>query len=184
MKFGRWLVVATALVAVAGCSKEIPVVDKDTLERQMFERIATEWGHNPQAVKCPSGLRGTVGAEQTCVLTDDGVDYQVTATVNEVKDNEVSFTIKTGEPLTVKAPPLDVYIDREDLERNVSDQLNQQLGRPPELLNCPNDLPAVLDAKVLCYLHDGPNVYDVVVTVTQVDGDNVLFDAVVAPGPR
>ena len=184
MKFGRWLVVATALVAVAGCSKEIPVVDKDTLERQMFERIATEWGHNPQSMKCPAGLRGEVSAKQTCVVTDDGVDYRVTATVTEVQDKDISFSIKTGEALTTETPQPEVYIGREELAQNVSDQLSQQLGRPPELLNCPNDLPAVLGTKVTCYLHDGPDVFDVVVTVTSVDGDNVLFDVDVAPQPR
>ena len=75
MKFGRLLVAAIAMAGVAGCTTQIPIVDKDTLENQVFERLAKEWGHNPQKVKCPSALRGEVKQKQTCVVTDDGVDH-------------------------------------------------------------------------------------------------------------
>jgi hypothetical protein len=183
MKSGRWVAIAVLCTALAGCSKEIPVVDKDTLERQLFERLATEWGHNPQEVKCPAGLRGEVGHKQACVVTDDGVDYNVFATVNAVSGDSVSFTIETGDALTKETPVPEVYIGREDLARGVAERMAQQLGREPQLVNCPNDLPAVLDATVMCYFHDRGDVYDATVKVTQVDGNAVLYDVLVAP-PR
>ncbi len=184
MGFGRRLIVATALLAVASCGREIPVVDKETLQNQIFERLATEWGHNPQKVTCPAGLRGEIDAEQTCVVTNDGVDYHVTATVTGVEGDAVEFKIKTGEALTVETPTPEVYVGRDDVARTISEQVAQQAGAAPELVNCPNDRPAVLDAAVTCYLHNGSNVYDVAVKVTTLEGDNVGYDIHVAPEPR
>lgn len=184
MKLGRLLVAMIAMAGIAGCTAQIPIVDKDTLENQVYERLAKEWGHNPQKVKCPSALRGEVKQKQTCVVTDDGVDHLVTVTVIKVDGKDVEFKLDTGAPLTAPTTQPEVYVGREDVAKQVAEQILAQTGRPAEMVNCPNDLPAVVGATTTCYIHDGSDVYDAVVTVREVNGDDVKFDVQVAGEPR
>ncbi|MCE5291837.1 MAG: DUF4333 domain-containing protein [Nocardiaceae bacterium] len=184
MKVGSSLVAAIALVGITGCSVQIPVVGKDSLENQVFERLAKEWGHNPQKVKCPAALRGEINQKQTCVVTDDGVDHMVTVTVVKVDGSNVDFKLDTGAALTSPTAQPEFFVGREDVARQVADQIVAQLGRPAEMVNCPNDLPAVVGATTTCYIHDGSDVWDAVVTVREVNGSNVNFDVQVAGEPR
>lgn len=188
MKFGRQLIVVTALLALAGCSgstQKPSYIAKDSLENQMFARLTKELGHKPQRVACPGGLEGVKGSVQNCVLTDDGVDYKVTGTVTEVKGGNVSFEIATGEALTKPSedPAVNV-VGSDSVAESVSSQVTQTTGKTPDSVNCPNDLQAAQDATTVCYLHDGDKTYDVLVKVTSVQGDSVAYDIQVAGTPR
>lgn len=51
-------------------------------------------------------------------------------------------------------------------------------GNKPDSVNCPNDLPAKVGAQLNCELKVKNQTFNVNVTVTSVDGDNVKFDMV------
>ena len=69
-------------------------------------------------------------------------------------------------------------VDEADLEQQISDQLEEQVGQAPEEIDCPGDLDAEVDATIECKLNDNGESYPVSVTVTAVDEDTeqVRFD--------
>jgi len=76
-------------------------------------------------------------------------------------------------------------VDQADLETQISDELAQQVGRPPEEIVCPGDLDAEVDATIGCTLNDSGESYPVIITVTSVDEEteSVLYDIEVAEEP-
>lgn len=69
-------------------------------------------------------------------------------------------------------------VDEADLEQQISDQLEEQVGQAPEEIDCPGDLDAEVDATIECTLNDSGESYPVSVVVTGVDEDTeqVRFD--------
>jgi hypothetical protein len=70
----------------------------------------------------------------------------------------------------------DASIDRAELEREVSAQLEETVGQAPDLIECPGDLDAKEGTEMRCTLTAGEDELGVTVTVTAVDGGNVDFD--------
>jgi outer membrane murein-binding lipoprotein Lpp len=67
-----------------------------------------------------------------------------------------------------------------DVEEQISNQLEAQVGQAPDKVDCPGDLEGTVDATMTCVLTAGPDTLDVTVTVTEVDGNDVKFDIQVA----
>ncbi len=67
-------------------------------------------------------------------------------------------------------------VEADDVETQISDQLEAQVGQRPDSVDCAEDLPAEMDATIRCELTAGEDILGVTVTVTEVDGDKVNFD--------
>lgn len=68
-------------------------------------------------------------------------------------------------------------VEPADLESQVSDQLDES-GVEADSVDCPDPLPAEVDAQVRCDIAAGENDGVVLLTATEVDGDRVRFDIV------
>lgn len=71
-------------------------------------------------------------------------------------------------------------VPQDDVEAQVFDGLTETVGEEPDDVTCPGDLPAEVDAEMVCELTAQGDSIDVTVTVTSVDGSDVEFDFVVA----
>lgn len=54
-------------------------------------------GEPPDDVTCPENLDAEVGASITCILTEQGTEYDVTATVTSVDGESANFDIKVAD---------------------------------------------------------------------------------------
>lgn len=75
-------------------------------------------------------------------------------------------------------------VDADELASQVSDQLEQQVGRAPDSVDCPEDLDAEEGATTRCTLTDGGVEVGVDVEVTAVEDDTVSFDIQVDDAPQ
>ena len=75
-------------------------------------------------------------------------------------------------------------VAQEDVEKGISDSLEEEVGRKPERIECPSGLKAEEGAKIECKLHDSGETYSVDVTADTVDGDNVHYNVEVADQPE
>jgi hypothetical protein len=75
-------------------------------------------------------------------------------------------------------------VDKNDVASEIGSKFEQQLGRKPDKVECPNNLEARKDATLVCTLTDQGTSYDVHVTVTSVDGDKANFDIKVDDNPK
>lgn len=67
-------------------------------------------------------------------------------------------------------------VSTDDLEKEVSAQLEQEVGTAPKSVSCDDPLPAEKDAEVRCVLTAPDDTQiGLTVTTTSVDGDNVKF---------
>lgn len=71
-------------------------------------------------------------------------------------------------------------LDQEQVEEQISTQLQEQVGRAPEEVTCPGDLEGEVGTTMVCQLSDSGQTLDVTVTVTSVEGSTVNFDIAVA----
>lgn len=67
-------------------------------------------------------------------------------------------------------------VSQQDVETQVLDGLSETLVDQVDDVTCPGDLPAEVDAQIVCELNGEKGVSDVEVTVTSVDGSDVGFD--------
>lgn len=74
-------------------------------------------------------------------------------------------------------------VDESQVEEKVKKALGEKVGREPESIDCPDDLPAEVGAALRCTLTDSGLTYGVTVNVTKVDGSDVLFDIAVDQKP-
>ena len=70
-------------------------------------------------------------------------------------------------------------VDRDELEQEVSTQLENEVGVAPDDVECPEDLPTEVGATVVCVLTAGSDELDVTVDVTAVEEDRATFDIAV-----
>ncbi|RMI35560.1 DUF4333 domain-containing protein [Nocardia stercoris] len=75
-------------------------------------------------------------------------------------------------------------VDKNDVANEISQKLTEQVGKQPDKVECPGNLPAKVGATLVCTLTDGTTQYDVHVDVTGVDGDKALFDIKVDDNPK
>lgn len=85
-----------------------------------------------------------------------------------------SFDFSFGGPGSVPA---------DEVAEKSSEILAEQVGQTPDDFTCSEDLPAEVDAEIRCELtHEGESI-GATVTVTSVDGSEVLWDVVVDDAP-
>ena len=77
-----------------------------------------------------------------------------------------------------------VSVDKNELAKEISAQLEKQVGRAPESVECPDNLKGEVGATTRCMLHDSGETYGVDVNVTKVDGTDVKFDLKVDDQPQ
>lgn len=77
-----------------------------------------------------------------------------------------------------------VSVDKGDLAKEISAQLEKQVGRAPESVDCPDDLKGEVGATTRRTLCDGGGTYGVDVNVTKVEGTDVKFDLKVDDQPQ
>lgn len=86
-------------------------------------------------------------------------------------------------PLTACSVKVTHEVSRADLEAEVANQLEAQVGTAPEKIECPDSLAAEVGEKMQCVLeHEGTKL-PVDVEVTEVDGDDVNFNIQVGTEP-
>lgn len=186
MKFSAMLAIGLTALVVGGCSKPTPEVSRESLEHQLFDKLTAALGYKPQSVTCPGGLTAEKGTKQTCTMKNDGVDYHVVVTASEVSGDKVSFDVSmSGEPVQEPGKPIEgPTIARAQLVDSVTEFEQSQSGKAPDRVVCPEDLPVKLDATVTCYLHEGRDVFDVVVKATKVEGNDVEYEIGISDKPR
>lgn len=74
-------------------------------------------------------------------------------------------------------------VDQADLEQQVSDQLEAQVGQAPDDVSCPGDLDAEVGTTMRCTLTAGGEEIGLTVEVTEVKDSTVLFDITVDDAP-
>ncbi|MCX6474479.1 DUF4333 domain-containing protein [Rhodococcus sp. (in: high G+C Gram-positive bacteria)] len=88
------IVLLSAALATGACSASVgtPQVDKSEVASQISTQLAEKIGEPPDDVTCPE-----VGASITCILTEQGTEYDVTATVTSVDGESANFDIKVAD---------------------------------------------------------------------------------------
>jgi Domain of unknown function (DUF4333) len=77
-----------------------------------------------------------------------------------------------------------VSVDKDELAKEISAQLEKQVGRAPESVDCPENLKGEVGATTRCTLTDAGDTYGVNVNVTKVEGTDVRFDLKVDDEPQ
>ena len=77
----------------------------------------------------------------------------------------------------------DVAVAGDEVARQASAVLEQQVGYAPDDITCPEDLPAEVGSSIRCELSTEGQTYGVTVTTTSVEGTDVEFDIVVDDAP-
>lgn len=67
-------------------------------------------------------------------------------------------------------------VPQADVEDQISQQYEQQVGTPPEDVSCPEDLAAEKGTEMTCTVTEEGAEFDVLVTVTSVEDDVANFD--------
>jgi Domain of unknown function (DUF4333) len=167
---------AAALLAAAGCSGSVSINQEKTVAKadvadQISTKVNEKAGHKPESVTCPGDLKAAVGASLDCQMTYDGQPYGVNVTVTTIDGDRVNFDIVETVP-------------KDDVAKQISDQLGQQFGRTPENVTCPDDVKGDVGATTRCELTDQGSTYGVTVTVTSADSGDVKFDFKVDDQPE
>lgn len=68
-------------------------------------------------------------------------------------------------------------LDDEELEQRLSTLLEEQTGQKPDKVDCPDDLEAKEGSTTQCTFNAGGNHRGVTVTVAELDGTTVRFNA-------
>jgi len=165
---------AAAVLAVAGCSGSVSINQEKTVAKadvadQISTKVNEKAGHKPQSVTCPGDLKAAVGASLDCQMTDNGQTYGVNVTVTSVAGDKNFDIVET--------------VNKDDVAKQISDQLTQQFGRTPDV-TCPDNLKGDLGATTRCQLQDQGSTYGVTVTVTSVEGGDVKYNFKVDDQPE
>ncbi|MBJ8348229.1 DUF4333 domain-containing protein [Antrihabitans sp. YC2-6] len=201
-------IVAGGLLAAGGCSSTA-TVDNDDVVKQVTDFVDAQLG-KPDKVDCPT-LDAEKDKTVTCTATVEGTSYDVKVKVTEVTDKEAKFDITLGDSdssssstseeattsrstttrrsstTTEEASATEdagAAVAATDVAEQISTTLSEQVGQVPDDVTCPDNLPATVGAELTCLLTDGPDQYDVAVTVTSVEGTDVKFDIQVADQPN
>jgi Domain of unknown function (DUF4333) len=67
-------------------------------------------------------------------------------------------------------------VNKSDVASQITSKLTDAAGNKPDSVNCPNDLPAKVGAQLNCEMKVKNQTFNVNVTVTSVNGNDVKFD--------
>jgi hypothetical protein len=161
---------AGLLIGTAGCSSGAKTVSKSDVESQISQKMTDPAGNKPESVSCPDDLKATVGAKLDCTMKIKDQTYSVNVTVTSVEGDTAKFDMV-------------LTVDKKDVAQQISDQLEQQNGKKPDSVSCPDNLKGVQGATLRCTLVDAGQTYGANVTVTSVEGSDVKFDIKVDDQP-
>ncbi|CQD10005.1 hypothetical protein BN1232_01831 [Mycobacterium lentiflavum] len=167
---------AAGLMASAGaCSCSIGssgphAVDKKDVASQITQKLTDAQGNKPDSVDCPGDLPAKVGAQLNCSMKVKDVTYGVNVTVTSVEGSNVKFDMVET-------------VDKNQVEKAISDNITQQVGTKPDSVTCPDNLKGVQGATLRCRLVTGGQNYGVNVSVTGVDAGTVDYHFVVDDAP-
>ena len=69
-------------------------------------------------------------------------------------------------------------VSKGDVAGQITSKMTDAAGNKPDSVNCPGDLPAKVGSQLNCEMKVKNQTFNVNVTVTSVEGDNVKFDMV------
>jgi uncharacterized protein DUF4333 len=175
--FVRTLLVAGAAGLTAGaaaCSCSVGSshsVSKSDVASQITSKLTDAAGNKPDSVNCPNDLPAKVGAQLNCEMKVKNQTFNVNVTVTSVDGGNVKFDMVET-------------VDKKQVASVISNKLEQQVGKKPDSVTCPDNLKGVEGATLRCQLTDGTDKYGVAVTVTSVDAGDVNFDFKVDDHPE
>jgi hypothetical protein len=181
----RLLALAAPLLALGLTACGADAVSTDELEDKVASMLEDETGNAPDVVDCPDELPAEEDESVRCTYEMLGYEMGATLTVAGVEDGRVDFRLQVDdEPLS---GPDDASSDGADtgdadgtssggttiaadqVAAEVSDSLEESVGRAPESVDCPSPLTAQAGGTTRCTLTDGGESYGVSVAVTEYD---------------
>jgi Domain of unknown function (DUF4333) len=154
---------AGLLIGASGCMSGPKTVSKSNVESQISQKMTDASGNKPESVSCPDDLKASVGAKIDCEMKIKDQTFGVNVTVTSIEGDQAKFDMVET-------------VNKNDVAREISDQLEQQVGRKPETVTCPDNLKGIQGATLRCSLTDVGETYGITVTVTSVEGGDVKFN--------
>jgi hypothetical protein len=161
---------AFSLIGIAACIAVPETVSRSSVESQISQKMTDASGNKPESVSCPDDLKPTVGAKLDCEMKIKGQTYGVNVTVTSIEGDTAKFDMVET-------------INKNDVAKEISDQLEAQVGHKPDTVSCPDNLKGARGATLRCTLTDAGDTYGVNVTVTSVEGGDVKYDIKVDEQP-
>ncbi|WP_418004061.1 DUF4333 domain-containing protein [Mycobacterium sp. PDNC021] len=163
--------ITVAVFGAAACSSGTPSVSKKDVESQIITKMTGADGKKADSVTCPENLAGQKGAEINCTMKVGDKTSTVNVTVTSIEGEQVKFDMVQT-------------IDKDQVAKQISEELGQQFGTKPESLTCPENLKGTEGATLRCELKDSGQTYGVTVTVNKVDGSDVNYGFKVDDKPK
>ncbi len=163
--------ITVAVFGAAACSSGTPSVSKKDVESQIITKMTGADGKKADSVTCPENLAGQKGAEINCTMKVGDKTSTVNVTVTSIEGEQVKFDMVQT-------------IDKDQVAKQISEELGQQFGTKPETLTCPENLKGTEGATLRCELKDSGQTYGVTVTVNKVDGSDVNYGFKVDDKPK
>jgi hypothetical protein len=152
--------------AVSGSINVYRTWSKAVMEQTARNHMA-EQGLPEPSVQCPGDMMATFGTVMRCIVTVNAVRLPLTITVVPNRDGEAQFQyLLVSTPLSVDGP---------SAERLLRDQLGAQLGRRPDKVECPPDLPAEVGKTGRCMVTINGYRVGTTYTVSSAHNGNVNF---------
>jgi hypothetical protein len=160
---------AAILVASAGgCSFSTTTshsVSKGDVANQISTKMTDAAGNKPSSVTCPNDLDAKVGSQVNCTMKVKDQTYGINVTVTSVNGSDVKFDMVET-------------VDKGQIADQITSKLTDAAGNKPDTVTCPGDLLGKVGAQLNCEMKVKGASYNVNVTVTSVNGSDVLFDMV------
>lgn len=91
--------VLAALLATTACQASVhvgstPRISAKDLEAKVTDALEAKVGQRPDAMNCPDGLEGKVGATSRCILTAGSDRLGVTVKTDRVDGDNIHFTFE------------------------------------------------------------------------------------------
>ncbi|MBA0046309.1 DUF4333 domain-containing protein [Mycobacteroides sp. LB1] len=165
-------IAAGLFAGLPGCSFSIGSGDvkKSDVVGQITAKMTDADGNKPETVTCPDALKAEVGAQTNCQMKVKDKPYNVNVTVTQIKGDSVNFDMVET-------------LDKAAVASGISDQITQQFHKP-DSVTCPDNLKGAKGATLRCEIKDDGQAHGVTVTVTDVQGGDVLYDFKVDEQPK
>ena len=111
-----------------------------------------------------------VGSQANCEMSVKSQKFNVNVTVTAITGDKANFDMVET-------------VDKDEVAKDISDRLAQQIRRP-DSVTCPDNLKGAVGATLRCELTDQGQTYGMTVTVTDVTGGDVNFDYKVDDQPK
>ncbi|THV23628.1 DUF4333 domain-containing protein [Glycomyces paridis] len=192
---------AFAALGLAACTAEVgPTVSGEKLAEAAADALEGELGSRPEVDCGDDSIIAKQDKEVDCVLTDPdtGTEYDTTVTFTGVDGDqwdiavqvasepkggaETSAAEETSEAADDSAAQLE--IEATALADAAEDALEEQVGARPEI-DCGEVNITIYEGRTTyCELTEGGEVYEVTLSVTEIDGEQFNFDVQVADTPK